>query len=834
MDVVKLPSADEGGYGKLWADLCLAAPTVTSARALSGDGSVISASWSQRDVISSKKRSYAMTYVRNGANYVPSVPVQSSRATEYFSPSGEKLVRFVEADGTNAGVDVEVWTVHPQDGDGVCLDCTWHVPSKVHRSVFSDEWFGGVAWSPDEKLFIYVADRPVKGSFGNMTAARIEEVDSVDAKSWMRKCRGKFDQSSRDLLGEAYINRRSPALFLADTGRRATRAMCVSAEDEEDADDESRHLYGDPQWSSNGKWIAVTRRPSALEEPSLEKDNISDKPYELGPRYCYNRYSSVELMQAPESLDDAETVFLSMTPATDHTDLQDYCCSSPRFAPDSTVLVYLSAPRVSDGRAESTVQPHNCTKVLRGVCLLDSKEPCAKAPITVVSAVKKATRDEFPGLYLHDLPVRPWLGTNSVGKGLSLLLTSVWGSELRVLSVKVETQGSGQSASLLAVESGDIRDVSAGIASRITSRSMCMSVSVFDVCEEGAVFCCSSPVHPPQLVFARNLEFDRALGSFALSERVSKPSRYSQALEAIAQPGFQSVDLILSGGNANDLHACECDATLAATPFRNEDHDAARRFQVTLLLPRAASSTNRVPLIVYPHGGPHSSSVNSFSLGVAAMLASNFAVMHVNFGGSLGLGQDSIEALPGKAGTADVSEVLQATRWAVLSTPCLDVNRVGYVGGSHGGFLGAHCSTVPGNLYKKVALRNPVVNIASMVNVTDIPEWAFCEAGVNPMSETTGLALCADPTALAMMWKASPVARVRTDGQKPGTTLLFVGGGDRRVPPEQSIEWHRLITEAHGAGVVTLRWYPESGHAIDEVPNGDDVWVHTLELFSEL
>lgn len=235
--------------------------------------------------------------------------------------------------------------------------------------------------------------------------------------------------------------------------------------------------------------------------------------------------------------------------------------------------------------------------------------------------------------------------------------------------------------------------------------------------------------------------------------------------------------------------------------------------------------------------GPHSSSLNSYSQGVIAMLASGLAVMHINFRGSLGFGEDSLESLPGRAGVQDVSEVLQAAQWALQSSShasLLDKDRLGYVGGSHGGFLGAHCSVVAGTLFKRTALRNPVVNVSSMVHVTDIPDWAFCEAGVEVVSAKTGLALTADPPALERMWSMSPVSRVKKGGTTPGRTVLFVGAGDRRVPPEQSIEWQRLVTEAHGAGIVTLRWYPESGHAIDEVPNGDDVWVHTLELFKEL
>jgi acylaminoacyl-peptidase len=826
MESAAPPSAvGEGRYARLWADICQATPSISSARALSDDGSVIAASWSQRDVVASKKRNYTMTYVRRNSSYVPTVPVQSSKAIEYFSPSSRRLVRFVENDGNEGSTEIEVWTIQSSEGDGSCLDAVWKVPAKKHGAIFSDEWYGGVAWSPDENLFIYVADRPKAEPVSSGEDAQ-DESAQTDADTWMSSCRGKFAQSSRDLLGEAYLNRRSPALFLADVTRGASRAMCVPIDDEVDVEDESQHLYGDPQWSSDGKWVAVTRRPSPLVTPSLEKDNISDKPYELGTRYCYNRYSSVELLSAPDTLEDAATALFSMTPVTDHSDLRDFCCSSPRFSPDSKVLLYLSAPRRSEGRAESSILPHNTTKLLRGACILsEDGDPATSAPVTVIDIVRKARRNDFPGLYLHALPARPWLGNRCAGDGFPLLFCSVWGSDSRVLQADISVVRSGSEACLQPLQSHDVRDVTPTFATHLPSA---VSVSVLDVSKEGAVVAFSSPLLSPQIAFARyeHSDFDCAVPA----QLVSRPSRRARELEVIGQNNFASKDLIRVDGGSSD-----CDASLAAEEFVEGQHDEARRFQVTLVLPRAAEST-KVPLIVYPHGGPHSSSVNSFSQGVAAMLSCGLAVMHVNFGGSLGLGQDSVDNLPGKAGFADVSEVLQATQWALSkgATSCLDPGLVGYVGGSHGGFLGAHCSVVEGNLFKAVALRNPVCNIASMVNVTDIPEWAFCEAGVAAVSKATGLALSADPAALAKMWAVSPVARVRKGGPKPGRTVLFVGSGDRRVPPEQSIEWQRLVTEAHGAGVVTLRWYPESGHSIDEVPNGDDVWVHTLELFSSL
>lgn len=788
------PSHSVDSNAKLWAQLCLSSSALRSAHFMSKDASSVTAVWTQRDVIASRRRFYSTTYTLSLGRFVPSAPVEihnPSATITFYSPTRSKLLRFVTKDGSNengsSSLLAELWAA-----DGGLLN-VWEVPDTTHGPVFTDEWFGRVTWSPDERMVVYVADRP---------KPRTEKDKEEPRSSWRDPLVFKFHEDARNPLGEAYVTQRSPAIFVANV---LSGKVCLASDTPELS---SKFIFGEPEWSPDGKWIVATMRRGAyipVHEASQEEHLL---PYDLGIRYCYNRYSAVVLFSAPATIDHVPDMAKTMEVISSSTHSDDFCCNSPRFSQDSKQIIYISTPRKPEAKDTREISPHNQTKILRCVSLRSGK---VGVPYTLIDIPTDPTHKDFPGLYLHSLPGNPWIDSNTI------VFSTIWGSIYKVLCVTFDTRR----GDFEAPEQLHFKNLSLA-ASEMLIRDGLYDISqgcteIIDVWDNALLISASNPSTPSQLFLmelSKKYEIDDVKQISSLSESAQE---LRQHVHSIA-----TYDMVAQDPSTRESFE-KC-----AYLFNDARDSPETRFQITVITPPPRNQATK--LVVFPHGGPHVASLNGYSQAAMALLQSGYAVLYVNYRGSLGLGQQSLDSLPGNIGVQEINEVVQATKWAIREYS-FDRTYVGFVGGSHSGFIGAHASLVP-QLFSRTILRNPVVDLAGMVASTDIPDWCFCEAGV-----AASEGLVPDAEARAKMHECSPVNFVATMsdcGVRPGKTLLQVGGRDKRVPPGQSLVWRRIMNSTFGKDNVVLRWYEKSGHAIDEVPEGDDAWVSALDFLSEM
>lgn len=118
------------------------------------------------------------------------------------------------------------------------------------------------------------------------------------------------------------------------------------------------------------------------------------------------------------------------------------------------------------------------------------------------------------------------------------------------------------------------------------------------------------------------------------------------------------------GGNLTTRNPEIDMVTKSFTHTANEGHPnpafKSVKFNSIYTGPAPDIADGSVPLIVWPHGGPHALTPNTFYREVDFFNQLGYGVLFINFRGSLGAGQESVESLLGQVGDTDVKDCFQA------------------------------------------------------------------------------------------------------------------------------------------------------------------------------
>lgn len=220
------------------------------------------------------------------------------------------------------------------------------------------------------------------------------------------------------------------------------------------------------------------------------------------------------------------------------------------------------------------------------------------------------------------------------------------------------------------------------------------------------------------------------------------------------------------------------------------------------------------PLVVYPHGGPHSRSTTGFSFTAQILAAHGYLVFQPNFRGSSGYGRPFLEADRRDFGGGDMRDILTGID-SLVADKLADRGRQFVYGISYGGFM--TCWLVGHTRQFSAAVaQNAVTEMNVMWGTSDIQSWTEWELGGRPWEIAEA------------MRQHSPLSYAH---QVATPTLILHSRDDRRCPlPMGRMFYQSLVS----CGVPTqMVIYPDEGHGIRQPRHQADVLRRVLAWFAE-
>ncbi|KAJ1495951.1 hypothetical protein T484DRAFT_1760956 [Baffinella frigidus] len=672
----------------------------------------------QKDLKNDEARSHVLSFAPGPSGELQPAPfpwetLQVSAMSP--SPSGKfvALVRTREVGGKKEQ-SLEVW-------DGGSLVASANAHGDVHGDVYSGDVFSGLEWSPDETKLLYTAEakKVEAASFWSSKAPKASVPEGV----------GREFVYKED-WGELATGKRLSRVFVMDIATEQVKAVEGAPEDA---------AVGQAVWAPCGNIVATT---------------FSILPRRLGVRFYNTRPSRIAFFLAPTFNPPAPPTAGMKTSSCEATSSPsklrwitpeaDWAARSPKFSPDGTRLLFVNAAKSA---------AHFSCSELKVLAWPARDDATPRVVVPIVETPSDASA--FPGLFLaaEQLPRRVWLADSR-----RIVLMSDWRSQRELVMVdtgaslsdppaspaapplaKIACEGEGswvlldvQGDHVLAARSSPSHASSAHLltippgtapfpaevcptAQQALSAKLPLTSRGGPVALRGGLEWTVLDLQP--LVNARVTGHADAEARLSVVTALSCSTRPGPALRG----GLEWMVLDLQAPDAAGM-AGTFDAILVESAQAKEAWRAA------------GGKGEKMPLVVYPHGGPHSNMGAEFYAGPALLALEGFSVLMVNYRGSTGYGQ-----------ALDVADMRLATEEALKRFDHLDASRVGACGGSHGGFLSLHLvgqapevySAQPRcfrlefgkgvpfgapDVYRAAAVRNPVTNIATMLGSTDIPD----------------------------------------------------------------------------------------------------------------
>jgi dipeptidyl aminopeptidase/acylaminoacyl peptidase len=224
-----------------------------------------------------------------------------------------------------------------------------------------------------------------------------------------------------------------------------------------------------------------------------------------------------------------------------------------------------------------------------------------------------------------------------------------------------------------------------------------------------------------------------------------------------------------------------------------------------LYKPHGASASNKVPAVVWVHGGPGGQSRVGYSPDLQFLLNHGYAVLAVNNRGSSGYGKTFFHMDDRRHGDVDLKDVVYGRRY-LEGLDWIDRSRIGILGGSYGGYM----------VCAALAFEPEAFDVG--IDIFGVTNWVRTLESIPPWWASFRDALYAemgDPkTDGERLRRISPLFHAKNI-KKP--LLVIQGKNDPRVLQVESDEMVQAV-RANGVPVEYVV-FPDEGHGFRKKDN---------------
>ena len=233
--------------------------------------------------------------------------------------------------------------------------------------------------------------------------------------------------------------------------------------------------------------------------------------------------------------------------------------------------------------------------------------------------------------------------------------------------------------------------------------------------------------------------------------------------------------------------------------------------------PLDATKRNKVPALVWVHGGPGGQSRTGYSSFIQYLVNHGYAILAVNNRGSSGYGKTFYKMDDLNHGDKDLKDCIWGKKW-LQNQDYIDAEKIGIIGGSYGGYMTMAAMTFTPDEFKVG------------VNIFGVTNWLRTLKSIPPYWESFRNALykeMGDPTTAdsVRLYEISPVFHSH---KVKNPVMVLQGANDPRVLKIESDEIVAGI-EANG---ITVEYvvFDDEGHGFRKKENEIEAYGKVLSF----